>query len=261
MAQDPLLGQQIDYYRARAAEYDQWFLRQGRHDLGPERNAEWWSEVREVEEQLSGFDARGRVLELAGGTGFWTQHLARSADELTVVDASPEVLQLNRLRVGRDDVRYVVADLFTWQPPYHAYDVVVFTFWLSHIPPERFRPFWELVARCLARNGRVFFVDSLGPESTTFDHREMRPGDISVRRTLNDGRSFTIYKIFYAPERLEQDLDALGWHGTSQRQTTSCSMAMQLRWRSVRAQPRPTPGRGRGGRRARDCRSPQAEPL
>jgi ubiquinone/menaquinone biosynthesis C-methylase UbiE len=36
------------------------------------------------------------VLELAGGTGIWTEQLARDAVELTVVDASPEMLAMNR---------------------------------------------------------------------------------------------------------------------------------------------------------------------
>jgi hypothetical protein len=57
----------------------------------------------------------------------------------------------------------------------------------------------------------VFFVDSLGPEGTSSDRRELRPGDISVRRKLNDGRTFQIYKIFYTPEELTQQLAELGW--------------------------------------------------
>ena len=35
---DPILQEQIDYYRARAAEYDEWFNRQGRYDRGPQAN-------------------------------------------------------------------------------------------------------------------------------------------------------------------------------------------------------------------------------
>jgi hypothetical protein len=38
-----------------------------------------------------------------------TQRLAHRADRLTVVDASPETLDLNRERVGRTDVNYMVA--------------------------------------------------------------------------------------------------------------------------------------------------------
>jgi demethylmenaquinone methyltransferase/2-methoxy-6-polyprenyl-1,4-benzoquinol methylase len=111
---------------------------------------------------------------------------------------------------GAARARFVVADLFTWQPD-AEYDTVVFTFWLSHVPPERFAEFWALVARCLKPGGRVFFLDSLGPESTAFDHRRLRQGDIQVTRELNDGRSFRIYKVFYHPEDLEQRLRDLGW--------------------------------------------------
>jgi hypothetical protein len=42
-----LLKQQLEYYRARAGEYDQWFLRQGRYDRGsPERFDSFWDMLR-----------------------------------------------------------------------------------------------------------------------------------------------------------------------------------------------------------------------
>jgi ubiquinone/menaquinone biosynthesis C-methylase UbiE len=207
---DPLLTEQVDYYRARAPEYDEWFLRLGRYDMGAAENARWFAEVEQVKEGLDAFGARGRVLELAGGTGFWTQHLARSATELTVLDAAPETLEINRQRVADPRVRYVVADLFSWQPD-QPYDVVAFTFFLSHVPPERFADFWSLVQRSLAPGGRAFFVDSLDVQSTAFDHREMREGDVSVIRKLKDGRQFHIYKLFYAPSELKTRLTQLGW--------------------------------------------------
>lgn len=86
---DPTLTEQIEYYRARASEYDEWFLRQGRYDLGDAENARWRAEVDEVARELASFNPAGKVLELAGGTGFWSQQLVRTATELTIVDASP----------------------------------------------------------------------------------------------------------------------------------------------------------------------------
>ena len=88
---------------------------------------------------------------------------------------------------------------------------MVFTFWLSRVPPELFEAFWDQVARCLRPGGRAFFIDSRGPESTAFDHKHLRTGDISVKRTLNNGREFRIYKLFYAPDELAQQLAELGW--------------------------------------------------
>ncbi|MHB1835378.1 MAG: class I SAM-dependent methyltransferase [Solirubrobacteraceae bacterium] len=106
MSGDPVLIEQVDYYRQRAAEYDRWWLRQGRFDRGADVNARWFAETAALEDVLDRFDPRGRVLELAGGTGLWTRHLAPRATELTVVDAAPEVLEINRARVADDSVRY-----------------------------------------------------------------------------------------------------------------------------------------------------------
>ena len=136
-ATDRTLREQIAYYRARAGEYDEWFLRQGRYDRGAEANAAWFDEVGALVRALDDFRPCGRVLELAAGTGLWTQRLAVYAETLTAVDASSEVLALNRARVGdRRAVSYVVADLFDWRPA-GRYDTIFFSFWLSHVPPER----------------------------------------------------------------------------------------------------------------------------
>ena len=45
-----------------------------------------------MDDALTSFEAKGSVLELAGGTGWWTKRLARSANRLTVVNSSPEIL-------------------------------------------------------------------------------------------------------------------------------------------------------------------------
>ena len=43
-SEDETLREQIAYYRARADEYDQWFLSQGRYDHGEQENARWPSD-------------------------------------------------------------------------------------------------------------------------------------------------------------------------------------------------------------------------
>lgn len=205
------LQEQIAYYRARAGEYDQWFLRQGRYDRGPKVNAQWFSEVEQVQVALGAFAPTGRVLELACGTGLWTQHLVRYADSVTALDASPEVLAINRARVGGDKVQYLQADILDWMPN-GQYDVVFFSFWLSHVPPERFDDFWNLVQDCLAPGGRVFLVDSLyAPTSTAADHRLAGTEAVTLTRRLNDGQEFRIVKVFYEPEALAHKLAGLGW--------------------------------------------------
>lgn len=226
-----ILREQIAYYRARASEYDEWFLRQGRYDRGPEENARWHTEAGQVagalDRFLDGLPRGACALELAGGTGLWTERLAQRVARLTVVDAAPEALALNRDRLsgrlgGRLDagaeraerVEYVTSDLFDWRPA-RRYDAVFFGFWLSHVPPERFAAFWALVRDALTPRGRVFVVDSLyEPRSTARDHRLDGPGATTVRRSLNDGRAYRIVKVFYTPERLTDALAPLGWRST-----------------------------------------------
>ena len=206
------LREQLDYYRARAIEYDQWWLRQGRYDRGAALNAQWFADAAVVSSALSAFRPTGRVLEFACGTGIWSEQLLPFASRLTALDGSPEMLAINAARLRSPLVRYVEADLFQWQPT-EQFDTVFFGFWLSHVPPERFAAFWQLVRSCLAPDGRVFFVDSRRePTSMAVDHRLPEPEATVLRRRLNDGREFQIYKVFYEPADLTDRLRELGWH-------------------------------------------------
>ena len=215
-----VIAEQVAYYRARAPEYDDWFFRRGQYDHGAAWNRRWRAEVGDLRAALDAAQPSGRVLELACGTGLWTERLAPHAAALTCVDASPEVIALNRARVGAEHVDYVCADLFKWRPA-QRYDFVFFSFWLSHVPLHAFIPFWSMVARALAPGGRVFFADSRNHPAAReggYDAWAPRAPAARSRRRLRDGREFEIVKIFYRPEDLAVQLRGLGWrvavHGT-----------------------------------------------
>jgi 2-polyprenyl-3-methyl-5-hydroxy-6-metoxy-1,4-benzoquinol methylase len=212
MEEIDLLREQRDYYRARASEYDEWFLREGRYDRGPEHRTEWFREVALVQDALSDSLPSGEVLEIACGTGLWTQHLVVQHSRVVAIDASPEAIEINRRRVRSDGVEYVVEDVFAWRPA-AQFDAVFFGFWLSHVPPDQFDAFWTKVAASLKPNGRVFFVDSLIEQtSTARDHDRLNKSGVVARR-LNDGREFRVVKVFYEPPDLQQRLAGLGWDG------------------------------------------------
>ena len=207
--EERVIAEQVAYYRARAPEYDDWFHRRGAFDHGARWNRRWRAEIGELAAALDAARPSGRILELACGTGLWTERLAPYAEALTCVDASPEVLALNRRRMREASIEYVCADLFHWRPP-ARYDFVFFGFWLSHVPAGCFLPFWNLVARCLVPGGRVFFADNRrSPDGSPV---ETGPGGPSrSRRRLTDGREFTIVKVFHRPDELEAHLATLGW--------------------------------------------------
>jgi len=209
---DPVLDEQIAYYRARAAEYDQWWFREGRFDRGAQTNALWFDDVREVEGAFAAFLSRTRpqrALELACGTGLWTRHLAPAVAHLTAVDASAEVVAINRARVARANVDYVLADLFAWTPA-ARYDVVFMGFWLSHVPEARFDAFWSTVRSALRPGGAAYVIDSaLEPTSTAKDHARPDADAGVVTRKLNDGRTFRVVKLFHEPDALNARLARL----------------------------------------------------
>jgi len=209
-----ILQDQIDYYRARSGEYDEWWFRTGRYDRGAEFNARWRTEAATVESALDAWLAARRprtLLELACGTGLFTRRLAPRVPRMTAVDASPEVLAINRGRVAEANVEYIQADLFSWRPA-TRYDAVFFSFWLSHVPEARFAAFWETVAAALGSRGAAYLIDSaFDPTSTAKDQVPPDPNAGVVTRRLNDGREFRIVKIFWKPPALAARLGELGW--------------------------------------------------
>jgi len=196
-----LVGEQMDYYRQRAGEYDQWWFRQGRYRLEPAAERRWFDDVAEVEAALDRFAPGGAVLEFACGTGLWTRRLVRHATSVTAVDSSAEVIARNRARVA-GPVTYVQADIFGWVPPPGGFDVCFFSYWLSHVPAERFAVFWGQVATALRPGGRVFLVDSYHPTPLAGHTQE---------RVLDDGRKFTVVKRFWQPDELTTAVRELGW--------------------------------------------------
>ena len=194
-----LLDEQIAYYRARAGEYDA---------TSTVEDDPFGAEADRIREALRAFAPRGRVIEIAAGTGQWTGLLADHADELVVTDASPEMLDLNAGKVGERGIRYEVADAFSL-PPTGDFDVAFFGFFLSHVPEGRFTAFWDVVDGLLAPDGRVFFVDEAAHGLWDEDWLDADGG--IVRRTLRDGTRHRAVKVLWTPADLTARLLEEGW--------------------------------------------------
>ncbi|MAS36896.1 MAG: SAM-dependent methyltransferase [Anaerolineaceae bacterium] len=208
---DDRLQQQINYYRARAGEYDEWFYRIGRYDHGQDLNQQWFSEAQQVMDQLHGIGPVDDVLELACGTGIWTEQLHKIAGHITALDASPEVIAINKAKLNADNVTYGQVDLFNWEPD-RQYDLVFFGFWLSHVPPDKLMDFLQKVARAVRPGGHLFIVDSRRAiASSAKDHIPYADTDVFHTRKLNDGSEYVIYKVFYEPQSLRHKLSRVGF--------------------------------------------------
>ncbi len=196
------VAEQKRYYAERAPEYDDWWYRRGRYELEPAALERWQADAAEVEAALEAFAPCGPTLELAAGTGVWTRKLVRLAERVVAVDANSETLALNT-----SDAELVRADVFDWRPE-EAFDLVFFSFWLSHVPEERFAEFWELVHEALAPGGRVFLVDS-GAGDT--GHTGTDQAGEEETRSLADGRTFRIVKRRWGPDDLAERVRRFGF--------------------------------------------------
>jgi demethylmenaquinone methyltransferase/2-methoxy-6-polyprenyl-1,4-benzoquinol methylase len=193
MTRDPRLADQIDYYRRRAPEYD----------------ATSYGHIPDIRGVVEGFLDRlgpsGRTLEIACGTGIWTEHLAPRVSSLLALDAAPEALALARRRVR---AHFVIADALAL-PVGARFDTIFFSAWMSHVPNDRFDEFWGQLVRV---GDRVLFVDE-------YDVR--RPSERFVdgaadvaERSLEDGSTHRLVKVFWSPEDLLARLNRLGWEAT-----------------------------------------------
>jgi SAM-dependent methyltransferase len=187
---DAVLREQLRYYSQRADEYhDDAYLRHM-----SELDTSWHDEMEAVRRAFDALPLDGDIVELAAGTGAWTERLVRRARSLTVVDGSPEMLHKNWMRLGAaaSTVAYEVVDLFDWQPT-RSWDACVFGFWLCKVPDVRVDRFARAVAQALRPGGVVCCIDKAAATEP--------PAELEDR-TLRDGRQFTIIDHPRPPSRI-----------------------------------------------------------
>jgi SAM-dependent methyltransferase len=195
-----LLDSQIAYYRRLAREYDATYG----EDLEAARAR--------ITNVLDLLEPRGRVLEIACGTGMWTQELADRTDQLVGVDAAAEALVLARDRLPVGAAQLLVADVFEWEPAVR-FDAVFMAFWLSHVPRSRWDEFFERLGDWLLPGGRILIVDEhLGGQAA---ERFVSTGSDIAIRTLSDGSEHRLVKVYLDPPRLKARLGGLGWGSES----------------------------------------------
>jgi SAM-dependent methyltransferase len=209
VATEDLARDMIDYYDARAPEYDDWYLRRGRYERGAIHDAAWNAELDTAGRWLDGLPWSGEIVELAAGTGWWSPLLA-SRGELSLYDTSPAALERARDRLVAHGLRAHLHIRDAWEEPDRQVDGLFMGFWLSHVPRTRLADFLTLSRRWLKPAGRLAFIDSLAdPASGAADH-PTPADDLAVRR-LDDGSEFTIVKVFYSPAELTAALADVGF--------------------------------------------------
>ena len=188
------------YYAARAREYEMIYHR-------PERQLG----LRVLENVLPEMLAGRRVLELACGTGYWTQFLVTKAQSIVAVDATAETLALAAAKELPPRVEFRVADAYDLPEELGSFDGAFAGFWWSHVPARSQARFLASLDRRLEPQAKVLLLDNVYVEgsSTPISQRDA-DGDTYQRRRLADGSEHVVLKNFPSEQDLRNAVERYG---------------------------------------------------
>jgi demethylmenaquinone methyltransferase/2-methoxy-6-polyprenyl-1,4-benzoquinol methylase len=193
-----------EYYRVRAPWHDDYMSYTDR--------AAMEELLRPVIEFVEPFVDGRHVLEIACGTGNWTQILARRARSVLAMDINESMLEIARSKFcAGDAVSFLVDDAYGLTTIRGGFTAAFSADWWSHVPIGRLRAFLELLHTKLAPGSHVVFVDMLPrdhPDLTPY--RRDEEGNLIHRRSLPNGREFDVLKNFPSRGDVLAALDGVG---------------------------------------------------
>ena len=176
-----------NYYSKRAREYEQVYEK-------PERQRELaW--LRSRIPQIY----RGRtVLEVACGTGYWTQFIAQAAHRVYAGDINESVLEIAREKeLPPGKVTFMKADAITLEGVPPGCNAAFAGFWWSHVKKSGVRQFVANLAAKLEPGSVVGILDnSWAHGSSTPLSRTDAEGNTYQMRKLASGEPFEVLKNF-----------------------------------------------------------------
>lgn len=179
------------YYAARAKEYDRIYAK-------PERQAS----LRQIEAWLPTALEGCNVLEIACGTGYWTQFYAPAARSALGIDSAQETMDIARARLP-GKVSLQRGDAYDLAGISGEFDAAFAGFWWSHVPLTRLPEFLEGLHSKLSARAKVVFIDNryvAGSSTPISDHDA--DGNAFQVRTLEDGSAHRVLKNFPSREEL-----------------------------------------------------------
>ena len=185
----------FEYYDVRAPEFDDIYTLGGGPASIPDPDA-YRSEVAELGKLVAQFGA-GKLIDLACGTGFWLPHYAQNSREIVLLDQSSQMLSQTETRVRslglEHKCRCVKSSLFEHPFDDSSFDRALVGFILSHVTMEDEDRLFEVLKSILRPDGKFLIMDSMWSEERSRTRRK----DGRQQRTLNDGRTFDIYKRYF----------------------------------------------------------------
>jgi len=141
-----------DYYRRRAEEYEEIY-----HRDDPDRQEEQRKIANKLKETLRG----KRVLEIACGTGYWTQFLSETAQSIVATDVVQEVLEIAKRKHYGCPVSFRIENAYNLSFEEDSFNGGLANFWFSHIPKDKIDSLLKGFHRILQSESRVFMAENV----------------------------------------------------------------------------------------------------
>jgi SAM-dependent methyltransferase len=189
------------YYAKRAPEYDRIYEK-------PERQ----SDLRELRQYVKESFSGRRLLEIACGTGWWTEVVSSTARSVTATDINEEVLAMARARNSANGtVSFQRCDAFRLEEVTGAFDAALAAFWWSHLTRADLDRFLDGLHARLESGSRIVFLDNrfVAGSSTAISRRD-EDGNTYQQRTLDDGSMNEVLKNFPSVEEITDVLQKRG---------------------------------------------------
>ena len=188
----------VDYYAKRAGEYERLYEK-------PERQADLAALRQFCARWLAGHN----VLEIACGTGYWTQTASQTARSILATDINLEMLEIAKSKPYECDVQFQQADAFNLASlANHHFTAGMAMAWWSHLRKSEIRKFLDGYHRLFRPGSWLMFMDNrFVPGSNTPISRTDDDGNTYQMRQLQDGTSHEVLKNFPSEKEVRSILD------------------------------------------------------
>jgi SAM-dependent methyltransferase len=196
----------LRYYDERASEYEEaYVLGTGTASIP---DPEVFRREASILTRMVEHFARGRLVDLACGTGYWLPYYIAGCSSITLIDQAPRMLQECRKKIASranahdalDRITIVQDDVLEHSFRPRAFDSALIGFLISHLADEEEQQLFERLKTILDVDGRFLILDSAwSPERARVNRKTERQ-----ERRLNDGSRFEIYKRYIDRQDIHQ---------------------------------------------------------
>lgn len=190
------------YYQKRANEYDLVYQK-------PERQ----NDLKRLHGFLESAFKKQRVFEIACGTGYWTQTIAKVCKSIVATDINQEVLAIAQKRdYGIAAVVFEALDFWQLKTGRTKFDGLFGGFIWSHILIEKLPQFLNLLEATIRSEGQIIFMDNkyVAGSSTPIARRDELGNTFQIRK-LKDGTQYEVLKNFPSEEAIKTLISPIGW--------------------------------------------------